>query len=368
MSAKKASKTKVTAKRAAKATSTHPSYVEDKYKLDIGPAQTTQLSRTLATWSEKGVFVLPKGNQWFRLAGPSGRVRLAPKSRTADSSASKENKPAAKPKATAKPKAAEKSSTSKAATTKPTSRSAIKSAPKTYSMKGRSSVARKAAAPAAKAMTIKKPMVKSTKPATAAKKAAFTKKVLTGKAKTATTTTAKKTTVTSKRGSAKKGVTGTTATTKAKTAAKKASVKKVIVTKSTTKPAARGAAKPAVKAKAKVKATPKRKYIMLATVARPVPADPYNPLPLPDDPGVVHHPSPFVPIRLPIFALVIWLNDMIVRILSLGAPRKRLEHTRSLSDTTNIVEEGKPIRLKEISRTTMRPTRDRVNIGRRKID
>ncbi|KAG5728360.1 EI24 like protein [Termitomyces sp. T112] len=106
-------------------------------------------------------------------------------------------------------------------------------------------------------------------------------------------------------------------------------------------------------------------YIILATVARPVPADPYNPFSLSDNSEVVRHPSPFIPIRLPIFALVMWLNDMIVRILSVG-PHKRPGHTRSLSDSADIIEEGQPIRLKEKSRATGR--RNRVNIGRRKLD
>lgn len=55
----------------------------------------------------------------------------------------------------------------------------------------------------------------------------------------------------------------------------------------------------------------------MATRARPLPLDPYNPIP--NDSSVVRHPSPFLPIRLPIFAAVIWLNDSIVRFLSVGA-------------------------------------------------
>jgi etoposide-induced 2.4 mRNA len=55
---------------------------------------------------------------------------------------------------------------------------------------------------------------------------------------------------------------------------------------------------------------------MMATRARPLPIDPYNPIA--SDGGVVRHPSPFVPLRLPIFAVVIWLNDSIVKLLSVG--------------------------------------------------
>ena len=36
-------------------------FVEKKYKLEIGAAQTTQLSKAIISGSDKGVFVLPKG-------------------------------------------------------------------------------------------------------------------------------------------------------------------------------------------------------------------------------------------------------------------------------------------------------------------
>ncbi|GLB35388.1 putative etoposide-induced protein 2.4 (EI24) [Lyophyllum shimeji] len=111
-------------------------------------------------------------------------------------------------------------------------------------------------------------------------------------------------------------------------------------------------------------------YIILAMVARPVPVDPYNPLPATshaDGSELIRHPSPFVPIRLPIFAVVIWLNDTIVRILSVGPP-KRPGNSRTLSDTTDTVEEGENMELKEVPRPPIRPTRDRINIGRRKLD
>ena len=39
-------------------------YVETKYKLEIGAAQNTQLSKAISTGAEKGVFVLPKGPIW----------------------------------------------------------------------------------------------------------------------------------------------------------------------------------------------------------------------------------------------------------------------------------------------------------------
>jgi linker histone H1 and H5 family len=36
-------------------------YVEAEYKLEIGNAQITQLSKAIATGAEKGIFYLPKG-------------------------------------------------------------------------------------------------------------------------------------------------------------------------------------------------------------------------------------------------------------------------------------------------------------------
>ncbi|EGO20991.1 hypothetical protein SERLADRAFT_475551 [Serpula lacrymans var. lacrymans S7.9] len=106
-------------------------YVEDKYKLQIGNAQNTQLSKAIATGAEKGAFLLPKG--------PSGRVKLPPKHVKTDTSATKENKPAsktvAKPtaKAAVKPKAAKtasaKATTAKKPAAKPKATTATKAAP-----------------------------------------------------------------------------------------------------------------------------------------------------------------------------------------------------------------------------------------------
>ncbi|KAJ7898834.1 hypothetical protein B0H14DRAFT_2556897 [Mycena olivaceomarginata] len=53
-------------------------FLEMKYKLSIGAAQNTHLSEALAAGSEKNNFVFPKG--------PSGRVKLAPKVKSADAS------------------------------------------------------------------------------------------------------------------------------------------------------------------------------------------------------------------------------------------------------------------------------------------
>lgn len=80
--------------------------------------------------------------------------------------------------------------------------------------------------------------------------------------------------------------------------------------------------------------------------AQPVPEDPYNPMPPqipisnkfpsqfktpgtssqgPQD-GAIHHPSPFIPIRLPIFALVLTINDAVVRVLNFVGGRRVVRH------------------------------------------
>ncbi|KAJ7063152.1 etoposide-induced protein 2.4-domain-containing protein [Mycena amicta] len=103
-------------------------------------------------------------------------------------------------------------------------------------------------------------------------------------------------------------------------------------------------------------------YIIMAVHARPVPEDPYSPLP-PSTRGsddVVRHPSPFIPIRLPIFAVVMWLNDAIVQVVSVGSSRP-VKRNRAFSDGGDSVEAGMggdtPVR---------RPVQSRINIGRRK--
>jgi len=146
--AKKSSTSKAPKKAAAKSTSSHPSwtdmikeciaahpddarygvsrpqikkFVEEQYRLVIGNAQITQLSRAIAVGAEKNIFSLPKG--------PSGRVKLAPKTpKVADDA--KENKPASKTKTattktvtkpTTKPGSRTKTVPAKSAITKPAS-------------------------------------------------------------------------------------------------------------------------------------------------------------------------------------------------------------------------------------------------------
>lgn len=156
--AKKSSTSKAPKKAAAKSASGHPSwtdmikeciaahpddarhgvsrpqikkFVEDQYKLLIGNAQITQLSRAIAVGAEKNIFSLPKG--------PSGRVKLAPKTpKVADDA--KENKPASK--------------TSKATPTKTVTKTATKPGSRTKTVPAKSTTTKPASgrkAPSSKA-------------------------------------------------------------------------------------------------------------------------------------------------------------------------------------------------------------------------
>jgi len=130
-------------------------------------------------------------------------------------------------------------------------------------------------------------------------------------------------------------------------------------------------------------------YIIMAITAKPAPNDPYNPSPASED--VVRHPSPFIPIRLPIFALVIWINDGIVRLLNAVGGRPPVRHKaaapslssgsavgrRRLSDATESAEEGGMgnIQVQNLGgkggtavNVGRRPVSTRVNLGRRKND
>ncbi|KII89010.1 hypothetical protein PLICRDRAFT_139174 [Plicaturopsis crispa FD-325 SS-3] len=112
-------------------------------------------------------------------------------------------------------------------------------------------------------------------------------------------------------------------------------------------------------------------YIIMAMHARPLPKDPYSPSPAYDD--TIRHPSPFVPIRIPIFAPVIWLNDWIVWVLSVGGgsrPGPRVSASgigrgRAFSDGAESVEAGEGIELGAVG-GGRRSTRG--GIGRRKAD
>lgn len=72
----------------------------------------------------------------------------------------------------------------------------------------------------------------------------------------------------------------------------------------------------------------------MAVHARPVPSDPFNPsprAPSASSSAPIMHPSPYVPIRLHVFASVIFINDCIVSVLSLCAGRRSGTRPRAFS-------------------------------------
>ena len=108
----------------------------------------------------------------------------------------------------------------------------------------------------------------------------------------------------------------------------------------------------------------------MAIHARPAPIDPYNPAG--GDP--IRHPSPFVPIRIHVFTPVVWLNDIIIRIISLvghvGGPRPSStasRHRRVPSDSVDSVEsaeEGGSIPLEPIAPQLPPTSGTRIRVSR----
>ena len=88
--------------------------------------------------------------------------------------------------------------------------------------------------------------------------------------------------------------------------------------------------------------------------ARPVPVDPYSPLPPHQREDPTRHPSPFVPIRLPVFAPVMWLNDFIIKVISVGGGTPSRKEIRR-NDLTETIEEGGGV-----GGASLRPVRNRV--------
>lgn len=125
-------------------------------------------------------------------------------------------------------------------------------------------------------------------------------------------------------------------------------------------------------------------YIIMAMHARPAPVDPYNPMPPskahPGENEIIRHPSPFVPIRLPIFTILIWLNDSIVKVFSVVGGRSIVKHreaarSRTFSDASENAEDGSGLHTvelkafqKSLSSKNIRPASGRINIGARKYD
>jgi len=116
-------------------------------------------------------------------------------------------------------------------------------------------------------------------------------------------------------------------------------------------------------------------YIIMAMHAHPVPTDPYNPSsPASTSAGSaqVMHPSPYFPIRLRIFAPVIFLNDCIVSVLSLctgrrSGPRPAAFFPDRDVGTSGSMEEGEGVTV-ELRPLHNRPTLRQTAAARRKLD
>ena len=111
----------------------------------------------------------------------------------------------------------------------------------------------------------------------------------------------------------------------------------------------------------------------MAMYSHPTPTDPYNPYPPPDSQEMTQYPSPFIPVRLPIFAAVIWLNDAVVRILSVGmgvtGSKAVLGHGRSFSTAEfENAEEGETVELRAVGspKTPVKSRFSGLNQGSRK--
>jgi len=185
-------------------------FVENKYHIDLNPLTASQLNRAINSGSEKGIFLLPKG--------PSGKVKLAPKSRP-DTAKENTSPPFKKP----VPKAVTtkaKATTAKAPAKKPAGRVTTRATPKP---KGLATTTKaKKVKPAATKAPVKK-LAATTKKPTTHKKSAPTKKK-----------------TTAKRGAAKKAAVKSTKASKIKppSKAKAKSVKPLSKTKPTSKTAA----------------------------------------------------------------------------------------------------------------------------------
>lgn len=102
----------------------------------------------------------------------------------------------------------------------------------------------------------------------------------------------------------------------------------------------------------------------MAMHARPVPQDPFNPQLSSEKHDAVGYPSPFIPIRLPIFAAVIWLNDVIVRILSVGGSVGDPRHNRVPSNSSERAEEGAGVQLRRVPPGARKTHQRPLNPGR----
>ncbi|KDQ12351.1 hypothetical protein BOTBODRAFT_161933 [Botryobasidium botryosum FD-172 SS1] len=85
-------------------------------------------------------------------------------------------------------------------------------------------------------------------------------------------------------------------------------------------------------------------YIMMAMSAHPHPIHPYSPIPPRAHPNpriqedVILHPSPFIPIRIPIFAPMIFLNEGLLKIVSIVTGGKGGGKVRRQSESLAMME------------------------------
>ena len=120
-------------------------------------------------------------------------------------------------------------------------------------------------------------------------------------------------------------------------------------------------------------------YIVMAMHAHPVPVDPYNPSSAASasSRAQIIHPSPYVPIRLRVFAPVIFLNDCIVSVLGVCIRLRQGTRPRTFSQDRGAgaswrMEEGdgdgdnEQVELRPLPRAP--PTLRQTAAGRRKLD
>jgi etoposide-induced 2.4 mRNA len=104
----------------------------------------------------------------------------------------------------------------------------------------------------------------------------------------------------------------------------------------------------------------------MATHARPVPHDPYNP----QDATTIAYPSPYLPIRVPVFAPVIAIDDSVLRVInfvlrgSSGAASETRQPERGWRSVDG-TEEGMD---KEKRRSTASGPKLRSTSERKKVD
>lgn len=92
-------------------------------------------------------------------------------------------------------------------------------------------------------------------------------------------------------------------------------------------------------------------YIILAMYAHPTPAQPYSPAPpiLSRVTGETTYPlpSPVIPVRLPVFQLVIWINNWVIRgidILTGGRRKSSISNRKRWDGDDEHTESGLPLK------------------------